>query len=262
MSELLKVDAIATTTRLALLVRESSRFWLRVATRSLALGRYHLRRSNVVVYLRHGTVDITTLDQIVGRGHYQLPDALVEELVRIERPLRVADLGANIGLFGAYVRRQFPDATIVAVEPHPANVEVLKRTIDANGNGKDWQLVAACADVHDGTVSFSGREFTTARVESGAKSMSLPAVDIFRFIDGVDFLKVDIEGAEWTILADPRFRSVRAAVVALEYHAFQCPESDPRTLARRLLSEAGYASSDADFHATPGHGMLWGWRSS
>jgi FkbM family methyltransferase len=261
MRDFLKLRAIGVTTRLALLVREPVRFWLRVACRTSRIGRYRLRGSDVVIYLRHRTVDIMTLDQIVRLGHYQLPVPLAKELRAIERPLRVVDLGANIGLFGAYVRRLFPDADVTAVEPHPANVKLLKRTIQANG-GHAWRLVAACADVQDRTVPFStGSEFTTSRIEPGAATaVTVPAVDVFPLLHEVDFLKVDIEGAEWPILLDSRFRSIAAKVIALEYHAYECPVDDPGSFARSLLVEAGYETAEADFDATPGHGMLWAWR--
>ncbi len=40
-------------------------------------------------------------------------------------------------------------------------------------------------------------------------------------------MKIDIEGAEWALLADPRFRELRAPVVGLEYHAQGGAPADP-----------------------------------
>lgn len=260
--ERFKLDAIARTTRFASLVRESGRFWLRVATRSRETARYHVRGSNVVVYLRHGTVDVMTLDEIFAQGHYDLPVPVRDTLRSIQRPLRVADLGANIGLFGAHVRRMFPDAHITAFEPHPENTRVLTRTIDANRNGEDWRMIAACADVRDGTVPFGISEFTTSRIESTSTATTVPAVDVFPYLDDVDLLKIDIEGAEWPLLADPRFAAVPASAIALEYHPHNSPEADAGSLARRLLEQAGYRTVETGFELPPGHGMLWAWRAS
>jgi FkbM family methyltransferase len=259
-SDVLNLKAIANTTRLALLVRESARFWVRVAMRSQAIGGYRLRGSNVRIYLRHGTVDILTFDEIFRLGHYDLPLPVSDVLAGVGRPLRVADVGANIGLFGTHTRRLFPDAAITAFEPHPANAAILRRTIAANGGGRDWRLIEACADIRDGHASFSLDEFTTSRIEPSPEAITVRAVDVFEFLD-VDFLKVDAEGAEWRLLADPRFASVPAAAVALEYHPHDCPGPNPGQLARELLHDAGYDIFESGFELPQGHGMLWGWRS-
>jgi FkbM family methyltransferase len=257
-----KLRAVATTTRLSALVRERVRFWLRVATRRHGVARYHLRGSGVVVHLRHGTVDVMTLEQIAAAGHYEPPPNVAAILDAAGPELRVVDLGANIGMFGAYIRGCYPQAAIVAFEPHPANVEVLKRTAAANDG--DWRVMAACADVGEGTVPFwIGGEFTTSRIEAGSSdTIDVPAVDVFPYLAQGDLLKIDIEGAEWKILDDPRFASLDAPVVALEYHAYACPGPDPRAYARNRLEEVGYAVADAELAAEPGHGMLWAWRSS
>ena len=86
---------------------------------SQAIGGYRSRESNVRIYLRHGTLDILTFDEIFRLGHYDLLLVVSYLLRRVGRPLRVADVGANIGLFGTLMRRLFPDAAITAFEPHP-----------------------------------------------------------------------------------------------------------------------------------------------
>ena len=164
-------------------------------------------------------------------------------------------IGANIGIFGADLRRRYPKAEIVAFEPHPANVDVLTRTAAANDGS--WRVIAACADVADGTVPFwIGGEFTTSRIEAGSsETIEVPAVDVFPYLAEGDL-------AEWKILDDPRFAALAAPAVALEYHAHDCPAPDPRAYARKRLEEAGYDVADAELAAEPGHGMLWAWRPS
>ena len=41
-------------------------------------------------------------------------------------PDAIIDIGANIGIFSRFARELFPQALIVAVEPHPANFEILQ----------------------------------------------------------------------------------------------------------------------------------------
>ncbi|MBA2462871.1 MAG: FkbM family methyltransferase [Actinobacteria bacterium] len=76
-----------------------------------------------------------------------------------------------------------------------------------------------------------------------------------------DFVKIDIEGSEWAIFGDPRFETMAARVVALEYHPQGCPEPDPRLAAMTVFERLGYVIEEiAVPHAPPGVGMLWAWR--
>jgi FkbM family methyltransferase len=261
MDDALKLKAVAATTRLSRLVRERLRFWLRVATRSRTLGRYHLAGSAVVIHLRHGTVDLLALEEIFRLGHYDAPPQVLDALQASEKPLQVVDLGANIGLFGAFIRRRFPTARIVAFEPHPANAAVLRQSIEANGGNDRWRLVQACAQNADGEVPLGLYDFTTSRIEANsAREVVVPALDVFPFLEDVDLLKIDIEGAEWPILTDPRFGAGVARTLALEYHPFGSPEPDTHALALRLLQRAGYETRVSDYTFPPGQGMFWAWR--
>ena len=49
-------------------------------------------------------------------------------------------------------------------------------------------------------------------------------VDVFATLEGhVALLKIDIEGAEWAILEDPRLAALDAEAIVLEWHAMGCP---------------------------------------
>ena len=249
------------TARLARLLREPVRFTLRQARRRGEVGRYRLRSSGVTVFLRHNTPDLNTLDEIFRMGHYELPDQVAGVLAQAESRLEIADLGANVGLFGAFAFGRFPDASVLGFEPEPANVAVHERSIRANP-GKSWRLIRAAAATVNGTVSFSGEGFTTGRTGEG--ELEVDAVDVFPLLETADLLKIDIEGAEWALLADPRFRRLVARAVALEYHPHLCPGDDPQGIAHLLLHDAGYQTADhkvAGLLDLEGHGMVWAWKS-
>jgi FkbM family methyltransferase len=190
-----------------------------------------------------------------------MPPAVLEALRAVDPPLKVADLGANIGLFGAFVRGRLGAVDVVGFEPDEGNAEVHELTIRANGAEPVWALVRACAATADGVAHLSREGFTTARVEEG-NGRVVRAVDVFAYLGDVDLLKIDIEGAEWEVLRDPRFRDLPARVVALEYHPYRCPADDPRALAHELLRKAGYVTADHELSAIPNQGMVWGWRTS
>jgi FkbM family methyltransferase len=255
------VQGLISNARLARLVGQPITFFVRQARRAPGPYRYRVRGTGITVHIRHGTPDINSLDQIFRLGHYEVPPEVEATLRNAPRPLKIVDLGANVGLFSAYAVGAFGDSEITVVEPDPANVDVLTRTATTHG----WRVVAACAGVRDTEVPFTVGNFTNSRVEmtSGDATVVVPAVDVFQHLSGVDLLKIDIEGSEWAILEDDRLNDVAARAVALEYHAHLCPAADPRSLAHELLRRAGYTTLEReDFDAPCGHGMIWAWKDT
>jgi FkbM family methyltransferase len=218
---------------------------------------YELRGGGVFVVLRHKTPDVLLFDEIFSQREYELPGPVRQRLGDL-RPLKVADVGANIGLFGAFISEQNPQAEIVAIEPDRANVEVLRRCALANEASARWSVVSAAATTSNGTVRFVSGDYSLSRV--GDEGEPVPAVDVFPYLAEADLVKIDIEGAEWPILADPRFRGLRAPAVVLEYHRDGCPGTDPAAEAKRALRAAGYDTTPGSSKPAYGAGIIWGWR--
>jgi len=240
-------------------VRPSLRFIWRELSASGRLARYRLRRSGRAVFVRHNTADPLVLQEIFYTGHYELPDRVARFLDGLGRPPHILDLGANIGLFGVWALARFPDAEITAFEPDPTNAAVARRCIEVNAAGDRWRLIEAAATDRDGRATFLSGEFSRSRIEPDAGGLDVEAVDVFPYFDGVDLAKVDIEGGEWAILADPRFRQLAVPALVLEYHPDQAPGPDPRAAALAAIGEAGYEAEVVDEFG-PGQGMLWAWR--
>jgi FkbM family methyltransferase len=209
--------------------------------------------------LRNGTPDLHALGQVFGDPHAELPGRVREALLSLGRPLDVLDLGANIGAWGAALIARLPVARMVALEPDPGTAAVLRRTVRANGREGDWTVVEACAAPAEGTVAFRPERFGLSRMGDGPGSVLVPARDVFTLVDGVDLLKVDIEGAEWALLRDPRFRELSCPVISLEYHPHQRPGSDGAQLARAALLAGGYEVLSGP-GSGPEVGVLWGVR--
>lgn len=242
-------------------VRGPFRFVLRELSASGRLARYRLRRSGRPVFIRHNTADPLVLDEIFYTGHYELPEHIADLLEGLGRPPAVLDLGANIGLFGVWALDRFPGVQLTGFEPDPTNAAVARRCMAANGAGDRWRLIEAAATDRDGKVAFISGEFSRSRIESGAGAIEVEAVDVFPYLDGVDFAKVDIEGGEWAILGDARFSDLAVPVIVLEYHPDQAPGPDPRASALEAVRAAGYEARVVDEFG-PGQGMLWAWRTT
>ncbi len=236
-------------------VRERLRFLAREIRPPDEPQAYRLRAGGASVFIRHGTPDVAALGEVFYERQYEPPEDVAVFLDALGRPPVVLDLGANVGFFGAFVSRRFPGAELVAFEPDGANTILLRRV--AEENGWDWEVIEAAAAVEDGVVPFASGRFTHSRIEEGGESV--PAVDVMPFLDRSDFAKVDIEGAEWAILADSRFSSVAPPVLVLEHHPYLSPGPDPRSAALRLLGGAGYELAST-LDLGPGQGLLWALR--
>jgi len=175
-----------------------------------------VRRTGQVVTLRHRTPDLGGFVEVFINGNYDMPAAVRQSLEGLQRPLRVVDLGANIGLFGLSLLSQQPTAVITAVEPDPSNAAVLHRTIDANGRSDTWSVIEACAGTQDGVVPFRAGQFLESRIADDGE----PTVvrDVFPMLADADLIKMDIEGAELELLSDRRFAALPARVLWLEFH--------------------------------------------
>jgi FkbM family methyltransferase len=265
-------------------VRESARFVANELRDVPALRRYRLRDSSLFTFIRHPLLDMWSLEEIFRFRVYEPPPHVARLLESGQRPLRVADLGGNVGHFGLYVRSLFPDASVVSFEPDPGNAAVLSRCIEANGLRDSWRLVEACASTSGGTVEFAssgplsraappsedalgevqehiGRVFPFVRGTTllEPERLEVATRDAFPLLASADLVKIDIEGGEWEILADPRMADLGAAAIVLEYHLQYGPDSDAEGTVREALARAGYETGPS----LPGAGtaVLWAWRA-
>lgn len=119
----------------------------------------------------------------------------------------VLDVGANTGFFTFYIKKLFPEATVVAVEPLELNVENLKRGILLNGLDKISIIERAVTGtpgdeapiyldpVNSGSTSFyNDKSFPAFHVKQ------IDLNDIVQRNAVVSLLKLDIEGSEFDVL--------------------------------------------------------------
>jgi FkbM family methyltransferase len=235
-------------------VEQAWPYTLRELAQRRQVARYRPRHGSIDVYIRHNTSDGNILQEFTMSKLYDPPPAVAE---LIGPAPQIVDLGAHIGLFGAHAFTLWPDATLVAFEPDPGNRVLLERT--AQESGKPWTVVAAAAWTENTKVGFRSGGFAASRVDSTSQEQ-VEAIDVFRYLADADLVKIDIEGAEWLLLADARFNSIPARVVILEWHPEGCPTDDPHREALSLLRSAGYETVTVE-GAPPGVGMIWGRRS-
>jgi FkbM family methyltransferase len=174
----------------------------------------------------------------------------VYQLRRAKRPISsVIDIGAHAGLFSLFARMLFPGATIHCYEPNPAMHSFLEPQVRELGIQIFPEAVGAAA----GTISIvSGEDSVNSSVATGGDIPMVPfSLAVERIGGVVDFLKLDCEGSEWSILKDPSgFKKVRS--LGMEYHL-----RDAHTVDELLatLAGMGFAMSFVERNALT-YGML------
>lgn len=245
--------------RAAPTVTASLRYVLREAFGHKGSTCYQLRENGLRVWIRHGEGDVVVLGEVFTYHDYEPPVVLAQLLSDVHI---IVDLGANIGMFGAFACSRWSKAEIFAYEPDRHNAEMHERSIAANDLADRWHLVRAAAGDRDGHISFVAGLGATSRAAGAGSSeatIEVPIVDVLPVIQGVDLLKMDIEGGEWAILTDPRFREAPPKAMVLEYHQHLCPGPDARAEAEAALSAAGLRIHEVS-QEHDDHGILWAWK--
>jgi FkbM family methyltransferase len=235
-------------------VRPSTPFVIREILRLRGAVAYRVRGGSVRVLVRHGTADPVTLGEVFHERDYEPPPNMPEF-----DPRRIVDLGANVGYFGAFALDAWPSTSVTAYEPDPANVAVHARTIDLNGLRDRWQLRPVAAAACDGALRFHASSDALSHADEQGE-LVVRAEDVLPLVAGADLLKMDIEGGEWAILADPRFSTRPPRTVVLEYHPRGAPSPDVHSAALGHLRAAGLSLTETVFRRDDGHGMLWAWQ--
>jgi FkbM family methyltransferase len=157
----------------------------------------------------------------------------------------IVDVGANVGYSSLYFAGRFRDSRVLAFEPHPSFTPLFERHMALNGFTSRVALVAAAAHTFTGTAILTDAEDSSAlvdRAQSGA--IPVPTVDFFVALGNVPvaLLKMDIEGGERALLADPRFAALDVHMLLLEWHD-PSGSGQAKAWCRERLTGLGFAVS-------------------
>jgi FkbM family methyltransferase len=138
----------------------------------------------------------------------------------------ILDCGANIGMASLYFKWLYPKSRVQAFEADPNTYNLLQRNIESNHldvlthNCALWDEEAEIDFFVDRTNP-GGLLMSTDASRACGEPIKVPARQLSNFIQGpVDFLKLDVEGAEHRVLYDlvrsGKLASIRQMVI--EYH--------------------------------------------
>ncbi len=132
-------------------------------------------------------------------------------------PCTIVDIGSNIGMFSAYARGLFPDATIHAYEPSPQTAELNR--FNASDPRTTLFIEGVAASAGRARMRELGAS-TLSRTESAddGEIVLTPFSEVIERVGGaIDLLKVDCEGAEWDFMTDPA-QFAKVGAIRMEYH--------------------------------------------
>lgn len=199
--------------------------------------------------------DLEAFYEVFWRRDYDPPPDLARRLAGARV---ILDLGANVGTFSAFATSRWPDATVVAYEPEQTSAAAYTHWADTTGAPATLHMAAASTT--DGTVAFvTGWGGGSHLARQGEPGEPVPSRDVFADLDACDLAKIDIEGGEWPILADPRMTTLHHTVIVMEYHRVGAPHLPAREAAVTQLRAAGFATGYGSANYW-GHGTLWAWK--
>jgi len=183
----------------------------------------------------------------------------------------IVDIGAHKGYFTMFAAlNTAADSKIICVEPVNSNFKILEKNVERNENkngnesgnwNKNITLVKAAVAAFDGQLEIqlshdtnhsiigdnplSGKSNSTEKV----KAITLDSLlKNYGLID-VDFLKMDCEGAEYDILFNASFETLkRIKILSLEFHDLKDPE---KTSSRLIDSMESKQFEVVKFHYEP-----------
>jgi len=164
------------------------------------------------------------------------------------RPL-ILDCGSHVGLSVLYFKTLYPGCRIIAFEPDESTFRVLKRNMEMN-HLQDVEVHQQALSRAEGKVNFYSDPERPGAVRMSTLEVRMPkavtpvdGVALSSFItDPVDFLKLDVEGAETVVIEDlvqhDKLRMVREMVI--EYHHHIDPSEDHLAKLLATLEEHGF----------------------
>lgn len=152
------------------------------------------------------------------QGFYEAPLPMLTMALIVRNPGIFLDVGANNGLYSVLAGITKPDVRIVAFEPYPLALEILKRNIAANNlsDRVDIRSVALSDSEGSATLYLPDREHglleTSCSLEPGfrprnrtlEKEVVKVSLDNIELPGPIGLIKADIEGHELAFLEGAR----------------------------------------------------------
>lgn len=190
------------------------------------------------VRLRPGTSDLDVYHQVFEWAEYDID---------IRDPKIIVDAGANIGLAAAFFSARYPQARILAIEPDPGNVAVLKLNTRPYPNVEVveaglWGRRARLRIENPDDAPWMFRVVETDGPDS-IEALSVPDLMEHLATDCIDVLKMDIEGSEREVFTSADGWIERVGMIIVETHDHYRPGCTEAL--NRAVAGQGFSTSQS-----------------
>jgi FkbM family methyltransferase len=200
--------------------------------------RLRVRDMAVPMLCRPRTSDAQTLFVAMHDRFHLPPIVLPDDCV-------ILDLGANAGYTAAHLAHLYPQARVIGLEMDEKNAALARLNVAAFA--PRCHIIHAAAWVENGWITYSGRREEAYKISDIEKSAPVnirraPARAINSILDEceldrIDYVKMDIEGAEDAVLTSATEWLDRVVSLKVEIHP---PATIDRTM--RALAAKGFTA--------------------
>jgi FkbM family methyltransferase len=169
------------------------------------------------VRIRPGTSDAAVLWDTFHEKFHLPPSPLKANAT-------ILDLGANVGYTALHFAKLYPQALVLAVELDARNCEAAAINLRSQPR---CRLIHGAVWSEDGAVAYNPNEEAWAfHVDSntaGSNLATVPARTVSSLmaehgLSHIDYVKMDIEGAEWPVLSSGASWLAKTAMLKVELH--------------------------------------------
>ncbi len=181
--------------------------------------------------------DYMGLGECLAEHVYKLPGKRITHFI---------DAGANIGFFSVLMFGKFPIEQAIAIEPNPANLDILKYNLSSFSN---CSILPAAVSGEEGNVVFELLTTNTGHIKNAVGSIksdstvTVASKKLSKLIPGdwnmeCTLVKLDIEGSEYEVIPDMFSNNLFPKIITGEIHDYL--QHDGEGLVQ-LLQSKGYA---------------------
>lgn len=134
----------------------------------------------------------------------------------------IIDCGANIGLSVIYFKNIFPDSEVICFEPDNNNFQLLEKNI-ADNKLNNVNIHKEAIWTKNGSISFESKGSEASKINesteiSSSQILCIDFAEVLSNYDEIDLLKMDIEGAEHSVIRHCSTHLHKIKNMFIEYH--------------------------------------------
>ena len=176
--------------------------------------KYHLYKNKFKINFFDASSFLVSIDELFVKEFYKFR-------TNKNQP-KIIDCGSYIGTSILYFKLNYPNALISGFEPDKTNYSLLKSNIE-NWDFSDININNAAIWINNESISFNSAGNMSSRIENDINEINnKQTVKCVRLNDllneEIDFLKIDIEGAEFEVLKDCSDNLQNIKNLFVEYH--------------------------------------------